>query len=455
MKVLLARQVRALAAGCALLPFSLLGASRTTGAQEGAAQAAAAALSPAVNRSTAPQLLITIRDDQPGLVLEPGANPGLPAGGPGYRGSAYARRMARQLATEYGLTWVTEWYIDPLHVHCVVFTLQDSAARDALIVRLQKDRRIDSVQAMQMFATSSSDTAQYNDPYFSVQQAIQTIGVPQAQRRSQGRGVRVAVIDTGVDDRHPDLAGRVEATANFVDGDSAQFRRDRHGTAVAGAIAAVANNQLGIVGVAPAVRLLALKACWQLSGDPQSGAVCNSLTLALALAFAIEHRAQIVNLSLTGPGDALLERLVTRALQLGIVVVGADLRETQVVSFPLTVKGVIAVADADSHGATAAASRDNPQGRNSLLAPGRQVFTLAPGGQYAYVSGTSMSVALVSGVAALLAQSSDAAHLVNIRERLLRTASAAGIVNACNAVLNVAAAPGCSADQSARTALTF
>ena len=441
-------------AGCALWAFFLLGAQRTTAAPEAAAPILGTTAS-AVNRSTAPQLLITIRDDQPGLVLEPGANPGLPAGGPGYRGSAYARRIARQLAKEYGLTWVTEWYIDPLHVHCVVFGTKDAGERDALVVKLHADRRIDSVQAMQMFATSSSNTVQYNDPYFSVQQAIQTIGVPQAQRRSQGRGVRVAVIDTGVDDQHPDLAGRVEATANFVDGDVLQFRRDRHGTAVAGAIAAVANNQLGIVGVAPAVRLLALKACWQPDNAAESGAVCNSLTLALALAYAIEHRAQIVNLSLTGPGDALLERLVTRALQLGIIVVGADLRDTRVVSFPLAVKGVIAVADADSRDASVAVSNDNSLRRDSVLSPGRQVFTLAPGGQYAYVSGTSMSVALVSGVAALLAQGSQAARPGDIRQRLLRTASAAGVVNACNAVLNMAAAPGCSADQPARAALTF
>ena len=102
--------------------------------------------------------------------------------------------------------------------------------------------------------------------------------------------MRVAIIDTGIDFNHPDLAGQIVARRNFVDSDDAAFRLDRHGTAVAGVIAALADNHLGIVGIAPDSRLIALKACWQARAT-LAAATCNSFTLAQALQSAIDLRA--------------------------------------------------------------------------------------------------------------------------------------------------------------------
>jgi subtilisin family serine protease len=131
----------------------------------------------------------------------------------------------------------------------------------------------------------------------------------------------VAIIDTGVDTEHPDLAGRTQLTRNYIDDDVTEFRNDRHGTQVAGLIAAAANNGIGIVGVAPDVRLMAYKACWQ--PTPSSAGRCNSFTLAQALADALAARAQVINLSLVGPSDPLLEALVEKAISGGVIVVGA------------------------------------------------------------------------------------------------------------------------------------
>src|SRR5258705_13815571 len=139
---------------------------------------------------------------------------------------------------------------------------------------------------------------------------------------SQGEGVKVALIDTGVDVEHKDLQGSIAAAANFVDGDTEQFRRDRHGTEMAGVIAAVANNREGIVGVAPGARLLLFKACWQASLDADA-AVCNSFTLARALVAAFDAHAQIVNMSLAGPADPLLNGLIREGLRRGVLFVGA------------------------------------------------------------------------------------------------------------------------------------
>jgi len=197
------------------------------------------------------------------------------------------------------------------------------------------------------------------------------------------------VIDTGVDARHPDFGGRVIVQRNFVDRDAARFGLDKHGTAVAGVISASANNKVGIVGVAPGVSIIALKACWQKDSD---AARCNSLTLAQALAAAIAERAQIVNLSLTGPHDPLLNALVAAGNERGVLYVGAAPSDAPADSFPGDAPGVIPVDMAES-----AAVRSGV-----LRAPGRDVVTLMPGGNYDFVSGPSLATAHVSGAVALL-----------------------------------------------------
>src|ERR1035438_2109430 len=97
-------------------------------------------------------------------------------------------------------------------------------------------------------------------------------------------------------------------------------------TAVAGVIAAIPDNGIGIVGIAPDVRLFVFKACWR-SAPTGAKATCNSFTLAQALAAAIEERVDIINLSLAGPSDPLLTRLVGRAAAAGIIGRGAVPRD--------------------------------------------------------------------------------------------------------------------------------
>ena len=434
------------------------------------------------------QIVVTIRDSRANLRAAPGSTARAYSSPSSYQASAYARRVIASLEHDYPLDWVAGWRIDLLNVHCVVFMAHDATARDAMLAKLRTDSRVESAQPMNMFATSSR-AAEYNDPYFSLQKGVEEIHVPEAQRWSKGRGVTIAVIDTGVDIAHPELAGRVKLTRNFVDSDMERFQMDRHGTAVAGVIAALTNNGQGIVGVAPASDLMALKACWQERLD--APAVCNTLTLAEALAFAIERRSRIINLSLTGPSDPLLTRLVGRALDEGILVLGASVARVDATKiantsfdagFPLSVPGVIAVADADSVArATSSGGTDNsndktrsdqsralfagapaskslvsvPPGlphqqtaRPLLAAPGREVLTLAPGGRYDYVSGASISTAMVSGVVALLLERGQHLQADEVRAVLERTGytgtnASLRIVDACDAVASVIRAQGC------------
>ncbi|MFL6728825.1 MAG: S8 family peptidase, partial [Sphingomicrobium sp.] len=119
-----------------------------------------------------------------------------------------------------------------------------------------------------------------------------------------GRGVKVAVIDSGIEARHPDLAGQLTVNRNFIAGRAPAF--EQHGTGVAGIIAAKADNHIGIAGVAPGARLLGLRACWQASSIRT---VCDSFSLVKALYFAVGQKAEVINMSLSGPDDRLLTEL--------------------------------------------------------------------------------------------------------------------------------------------------
>ena len=290
-----------------------------------------------------------------------------------------------------------------LDVYCLVYRIDDDANREVLLAELKHDPRVESAQPLAEFSTqaSSFSDAQYNDTYVRLQRNLEELAIPQAQLWSRGRGVRLALIDTGVAVDHADLAGRIAAQGNFVDDDEARFRRDRHGTAMAGVIAAVANNNVGIVGIAPEVRVLAYKACWETS--PQGGASCNTFTLARALVAAMDARVDIVNLSLAGPSDPLLTRLVRNAQRAGIIFVGAAAPDGT--GFPVDIRGVIGVEALESA----------RPARGFIGAPGEDIFTLSPADHYDAVSGSSLAAAEVSAVVALLRARDPQLDAVRVR----------------------------------------
>jgi Subtilase family len=395
----------------------------------------------------AERFIIAAVDNPPAdLTTHAGSTPRGYDGVAGYGPDTRARKVMRALEDEYGLREVNAWPIEPLHIHCAVLRLPDGADRTALLETLSRDKRVRLAQPLQTFATRS---AGYNDPYLELQRGFWQMRVDEAHPWSRGEGVRVAIIDTGVDTEHPDLARSIAGAANFVDSDARQFRSDRHGTEVAGVIGAVANNRQGIVGIAPEARLLVFKACWQARPDADA-ASCNSFTLARALVAALDAHAQVVNLSLAGPEDPLLTGLIREGLRRGILFVGAASSQTADGRPGLMHKaGVIEVRSSEA-----------PPAGGFLYAPGREIVTLLPGGRYDFASGDSIATAQVTGVVALLLERNHALTTAAAMKLLRDTSAPAdaargdtGHVDACAAIVALMGRGTCmDADSDARLA---
>ncbi len=164
----------------------------------------------------------------------------------------------KSLAQAYKLSKVGTFALRSIDAQCVVFQASPKRSLPKIMAQIEADPRVESVQLNQFFR---GQRRLYNDQYAEQQYGAHAVRASLVHTSATGKGVKVAVIDTGVDTTHPDLHDRIAGTANFVSGGKASFDRDRHGTAVAGVIAAQANNDIGIFGIAPEADLIALKAC--------------------------------------------------------------------------------------------------------------------------------------------------------------------------------------------------
>ncbi|MCE4535826.1 S8 family serine peptidase [Pelomonas sp. P7] len=291
------------------------------------------------------------------------------------------QQVAQELARRHGLEMRSEWAMPLAGVDCFVMRLPEADSRTPAQVAeaVAADRRVAWAQPVNLY--QGQGAAQ--EPLYGAQPAAQQWHLAELHELATGRGVRVAVVDSGVEAGHPDLAGQLELNANFVD--DRPPPAESHGTAVAGIIAARADNGIGIAGIAPQARLLALRGCWQ-AADAQT--LCSSLGLAKALYAAIQHSADIINMSLGGPDDRLLALLLDQAQARGATVVAA--MPSSGGPFPANHPGVLVVGMAP------------PLPAGAVIAPGRDVPSTAPGGGWALVSGSSFAAAHASGLLALV-----------------------------------------------------
>ncbi|BEL12332.1 hypothetical protein Q0Z83_105230 [Actinoplanes sichuanensis] len=279
-----------------------------------------------------------------------------------------------------------------------VVTVKEATDKASAAKLVQDAQKADGAVSVEMDApVHALGVPSGSDPYRSQQWDFTKIRVADAWQKSTGSGVVVAVIDTGVDSTHPDLKGNVlsgyDAIANRV---TAGTDGNGHGTHVAGTIAAVTGNGVGVSGVAPDVKILPVKVL----SDSGSGTMSDT---AEGIVWAADHGAQVINMSLGSSSKVTaVSNAIAYARSKGVTVVAAAGNERasgSPTSYPGADAGVIAVAATDS--ADRVASYSNAGSYVDVAAPGSAIISTYKG-SYASLNGTSMASPHVAAVAALL-----------------------------------------------------
>ena len=234
-----------------------------------------------------------------------------------------------------------------------------------------------------------------NDSSFNVQWDMTKVQAPQAWGVTKGsQNVIIAILDTGIDVNHPDLAGKVVSSVNFTDSSTAYANGQSHATHVAGIAAAITNNGVGIAGLGRNSSLMNVKVL----GDNGYGYYS---WIAQGIIWAADHGADVINLSLGGSSASpTLQNAVNYAWNKGVVVVAAAGNNGSTVPFyPAAYTNCISVAATDYNDALA--SWSNHGSWVDVAAPGVSIYSCIPGSQYGYMSGTSMASPHVAGLCGL------------------------------------------------------
>jgi subtilisin family serine protease len=226
-----------------------------------------------------------------------------------------------------------------------------------------------------------------------VPEGVQAIRAPSAWPISQGAGVGVAIIDTGIDHAHPDLARNIAGGLNLLQPGLPPDDDVGHGTHVAGTVGAI-SDLAGVMGVAPKARLYPVKVVGR-TGDGRLSSIIQ------ALQWVVANKIPIVNISLGTPTHVLAyERAVTRTIAAGVTIIAAAGNGgPSSAECPGTFPGVLTVGALTPDGQIAHFSGTGPH--VDLVAPGVNIFSTVPGGRYGRASGTSMASPHVAGVSAL------------------------------------------------------
>ncbi|MFZ3593407.1 type VII secretion-associated serine protease mycosin [Streptomyces sp. BH104] len=257
-------------------------------------------------------------------------------------------------------------------------------------------------------------TAAHADSVRAQQWGLTALHTDEAWKTTRGKGVTVAVLDTGVDDEHPDLKGNVLPGKDLIGFGAERGDRPwaRHGTAIAGIIAGHGHGKDdgdGVMGVAPEAKILPVRVILE-DGDPSRPKARESRGNALAdgIRWAADHGADVINLSLgddsnTAHPEASEDAAVQYALKKGVSVVasaGNGGEQGDRASYPAAYPGVITATAVDSTGARASFS--TRRWYASVAAPGRGIVTADPDRKYYSAWGTSAASAFVSGAVALV-----------------------------------------------------
>jgi subtilisin family serine protease len=319
-----------------------------------------------------------------------------------------SEQQLQALSRKHGLTRVQSQNLPLLDATFYRWRISDGRSVDAVVRELSADGSIKSAQRNSIFRLQDDGKALSPAPE---QYALRILHLPEAQALSLGENIRVAVIDSGIDVAHPELAGSIEASYDAL---GSKEGPHAHGTGIAGVIAAHGK----LKGAAPAARLLAIRAF----GEKKSGAESTSFLVLKSLDYAAANGARIINMSFAGPHDTAIERGLAAAAAKGILLVAAagNGGPKSAPLYPGADRNVIAVTATD---ASDQLFTEANQGRYvAIAAPGVDILAPLPGGKYGVSSGTSLSAAYVSGVAALMLARNPALTADDVRLTLTQSA---------------------------------
>jgi len=272
-----------------------------------------------------------------------------------------------------------------------------------------------------------------NDSYFGQQWGMTNISAADAWDVSKGTGVKIAILDTGVDQNHPELTGKLVNNKDFT-GSGSVDDFFGHGTHVAGIAAAVTNNSDGVAGVGYEAVIMNGKVL----DDEGSGAYS---WIANGIIWAADNGAKVINMSLGGMfGSTTLKNAVNYAWNKGVVIVAAAGNDGwSLSSYPAAYTNCIAVAASDQNDAKASFS--NYGSWVDVAAPGVGILSTIPnhdnyistnylngGKNYGSLNGTSMATPFVAGLAALVWATEYGSSNTNVRSRIETTADEAGTI---------------------------
>ena len=308
-----------------------------------------------------------------------------------------------------------------------------------LIGRLEDERIVSRVQPNYLFtmqedaARVSADKTSVNTSTptvdYSAQYVLGKLQVAEAHRVATGKSILVALIDSEVDAKNPDLDTTIAKSFDAIGGED---KPHLHGTAMAGAIVA----HVKLMGIAPGAQLLAARAF-----DDGRDAKGTSFAIYKALQWAADNGARVVNMSFAGPQDPTMHQMLAAAYEKGMVLIAAsgNAGPASPPLYPAADPSVIAVTATDAGDGLFTMANRGPY--IAIATPGVDVLALAPGGALQLTTGTSVATAHVSGLAALLLECKPSLKPADVRAMLASTAKplgfGAGLVNAYRAVTSL------------------
>ncbi|HEX6793915.1 MAG TPA: Ig-like domain-containing protein [Casimicrobiaceae bacterium] len=260
---------------------------------------------------------------------------------------------------------------------------------EAAVARLRADPSVEFAEVDRLIPAAGVT----NDPMSGNEWHLATVGAPTAWTYSTGAGITIAILDTGVDGTHPDLAANMVPGWNFYDNNSDTHDVNGHGTTVAGAAAAVTNNSVGVASIAGSAKIMPIRIA-----DPTAYALWS--TVAQGITYAADHGARVVNLSYEGASaSSTIQQAASYLRSKGGVLFVAAGNTGAVDNTPPTdlMMVVAATLQDDSH-----ASWSTYGSFVDISAPGYNIISTAPGGAYWYCWGTSLATPIVAGTAALI-----------------------------------------------------